>query len=155
MEKYFGDWKARSEAGRDPPKPVPLNPPSYAVVPNAYASQDQVLMGQTLDLDLHDPDRYALELGNDVLGGNGFASRLTVDIRVTHGFAYGAGSGMTVRAARVPVLRAVRQRSGQGGPGGWAGDGEYEGDAETPVTEPNCAMRGSTRSARSRCRCPA
>lgn len=35
------------------PKPVPLNPAGYTVVPNAYASQDQVLMGQVLDLNEH------------------------------------------------------------------------------------------------------
>ena len=100
VEKYFGDWKANGAKPDVIPKPVPLNPPSYVVVPNAYASQDQVLIGQTLDLNLHNPDRYALELGNDVLGGNGFASRLMVDIRVRHGFAYGAGSGMNFERSR-------------------------------------------------------
>jgi zinc protease len=100
VEKYFGDWKAHGAKPDVIPKPVPLNPPSYVVVPNAYASQDEVLMGQTLGLDLHNPDRYALELGNDVLGGNGFASRLMVDIRVRHGFAYGAGSGMDFERSR-------------------------------------------------------
>jgi len=41
-----------------------------------------------------------LLLGNDVLGGNGFASRLMVDIRVKHGYAYGAGSGLQVDRSR-------------------------------------------------------
>lgn len=100
VEKYFRDWHAHG------PKPdvvsprVPLNPPGYTVVPNAYASQDQVLMGQMLDLDLHNPDRYALQLGNDVLGGNGFASRLLADIRVRHGYAYSAASGMQFDRSR-------------------------------------------------------
>ena len=31
-------------------------------MPHVYASQDQVLMGQTLDLNLHNLDRYTLEL---------------------------------------------------------------------------------------------
>ena len=100
VEKYFGGWKASGPKPDVIPKPVPLNPPSYVVVPNAYASQDQVLMGQTMDINLHNPDRYALELGNDVLGGNGFASRLMVDIRVRHGFAYGASSGMSIERSR-------------------------------------------------------
>ena len=100
VEKYFGGWQANGAKPDVIPKPVPLNPPSYVVVPNAYASQDEVLMGQALQLDLHNPDRYALELGNDVLGGNGFASRLMVDIRVRHGFAYGAGSGMDFERSR-------------------------------------------------------
>ena len=28
-------------------------------------------MGQTLDMNIHNPDSYALQLGNDVLGGDG------------------------------------------------------------------------------------
>lgn len=100
VEKYFGGWKATGPKPDVVPKPVPVNPASYALVPNAYASQDQVMMGQMMDLNLHNPDRYALQLGNEVLGGNGFASRLMVDIRVKHGYAYGAGSGMQFDRSR-------------------------------------------------------
>ena len=100
VEKYFGAWKAEGPKPDVVPKPVPVNPASYTVVPNAYASQDQVLMGQSLDINAHNPDRYALQLGNEVLGGNGFASRLMVDVRVKHGYAYGAGSGMSFDRSR-------------------------------------------------------
>jgi len=100
VEKYFGAWKATGPKPDVIPKPVPANPAGYTVVPNAYASQDQVFMGQMLDLNLHNPDRYALELGNQVLGGNGFASRLMVDVRVNHGYAYGAGSFMNFDRSR-------------------------------------------------------
>jgi zinc protease len=100
VEKYFGAWMAQG------PKPdviapkVPLNPPGYATVANPYASQDSVVIGQVLDVDLRDPDRYALQLGNDILGGNGFASRLMQDIRVGHGYAYGAASNLQVDRSR-------------------------------------------------------
>lgn len=100
VEKYFGGWEAQGPKPDVIPKPAPLNPASYTVVPNAYASQDQVLMGQMLDVNLANPDRYALKLANDVLGGNGFASRLMVDIRVKHGYAYGASSGMNIDRSR-------------------------------------------------------
>ncbi|WP_238149762.1 M16 family metallopeptidase [Dyella jiangningensis] len=92
VDKVFGSWSATGPKPGVVPKPVPVNAASHAVVPNAYASQDTVLMGQSLALDLHNPDRYALELGNYVLGGNGFASRLMTDIRVKHGYAYTAAS---------------------------------------------------------------
>jgi predicted Zn-dependent peptidase len=39
-----------------------------------------------------DPDLYALEMLNDVLGGSGFTSRLTKRVRSDEGLAYGAGS---------------------------------------------------------------
>ncbi|HEX7370295.1 MAG TPA: pitrilysin family protein, partial [Rhodanobacteraceae bacterium] len=100
VEKTFGAWKAAGPKPDVIPKPVATNPAVYTVVPNAYASQDQVLMGQMLDLNVHNPDRYALQLGNEVLGGNGFASRLMVDIRVNHGYAYGAGSGLNFDRSR-------------------------------------------------------
>ncbi|HSN00084.1 MAG TPA: pitrilysin family protein [Rudaea sp.] len=100
VEKYFGGWKANGPKPNVIPEPVPLNPASYTVVPNSYASQDQVLMGQMLGVNLANPDRYALALANNVLGGNGFASRLMVDIRVKHGYAYGASSGMNIDRSR-------------------------------------------------------
>lgn len=100
VERYFGQWKAEGAKPDVISKPVPVNPAGYAVIENSYASQDQVLMGQMLDLNMHNPDRYALQLGNNVLGGNGFASRLMTDIRVKHGYAYGAGSGMQFNRSR-------------------------------------------------------
>jgi zinc protease len=100
VEKYFGGWKVNGPKPDVVPKPVPLNPASYTVVPNAYASQDQVLMGHMLDVNLANPDRYALALANNVLGGNGFASRLMTDIRVRHGYAYGASSGLNIDRSR-------------------------------------------------------
>ncbi|MBU6483561.1 MAG: insulinase family protein [Betaproteobacteria bacterium] len=100
VTRYFGAWKAHGAKPDVIAPKVPINPPGYTVVPNPYASQDQVLMGQMLDLDLRNPDRYALELGNDVLGGNGFASRLMQDIRVRHGYAYDARSGMQFDRSR-------------------------------------------------------
>ena len=100
VERYFGQWKAEGAKPDVISKPVPVNPAGYTVVENPYASQDQVLMGQMLELNMHNPDRYALQLGNDVLGGNGFASRLMTDIRVKHGYAYGAGSGIRFDRSR-------------------------------------------------------
>ena len=100
VEKYFGEWKASGAKPDVIPAPVPLHPAAYTAVNNAFASQDQVLMGQMLAVNLTDPDRFALKLGNDVLGGNGFASRLMVDVRVKHGYAYGAESGMRFDRSR-------------------------------------------------------
>ncbi|MBE1162483.1 M16 family metallopeptidase [Dyella acidiphila] len=100
VERYFGQWQAEGAKPNVISKPVPTNPAGYTVVENPYASQDQVLMGQMIELTMHNPDRYALQLGNNVLGGNGFASRLMTDIRVKHGYAYGAGSGLRFDRSR-------------------------------------------------------
>ncbi len=100
VEKYFGAWRAVGPKPDVVPRSVPVNPPSHSVVRNSYSSQDRVLLGQMLELNLRNPDRYALSLGNDVLGGNGFASRLMADIRVHHGYAYGARSQLLFGRSR-------------------------------------------------------
>jgi zinc protease len=100
MEKYFGGWKAAGPRPDVLPAPVPLNPSGSVIVNDPYASQDRVSFAQVLDLNLQNPDRYALTLGNDVLGGNAFASRLMTDVRVKHGYAYGAGSGLQIERTR-------------------------------------------------------
>ncbi|MDQ2916979.1 MAG: insulinase family protein [Pseudomonadota bacterium] len=100
IERYFGAWSAHGPKPDVVPPPVPPNTRTHAFVRNAYASQAKVVMGEMLELDLHNRDRYALQLGNDVLGGNGFASRLMADIRVAHGYAYGVASGFDIERSR-------------------------------------------------------
>jgi zinc protease len=39
-----------------------------------------------------DPDFFALVVGNHVLGGGGFSSRLVSEVREKRGFAYGVSS---------------------------------------------------------------
>jgi zinc protease len=86
--KYFGGWSARG------PKPatdlplVPNNKPSYLTVPDASRVQDNVMMAQTLRLKRKDPDYYALELGNNVLGGAFYATKLYQDLRENTGLVY-------------------------------------------------------------------
>lgn len=100
VERTFGSWHATGPRPRVVPEPVPLNPPGCAVVANPFSGQDEVLLAQMLDVNLANPERYALELGNDVLGGNGFASRLMADIRIRHGYAYDARSAVRIDRTR-------------------------------------------------------
>ena len=71
------------------------------------SEQAHVLIGQPLIPRQH-PDFYALRLGNDVLGGTGFGSRLLEEIRVKQGLAYSAGSGISARKS-TGVFRASFQ----------------------------------------------
>ncbi|MBS0325574.1 MAG: insulinase family protein [Proteobacteria bacterium] len=98
--RWFGRWRATGPKPDVIPPAVPVNKPGYATVPNPYSGQDEVVMAQILALDLGNPDRYALELGNDVLGGTGFASRLMADIRIRHGYAYDARSELSFDRSR-------------------------------------------------------
>jgi zinc protease len=60
-------------------------------VHDASAQQVSVIMGETLGLKVADPDRYALILGNTVLG-SGFSSRLYRDLRIRTGYVYTVSS---------------------------------------------------------------
>ncbi|MBU6474904.1 MAG: insulinase family protein, partial [Alphaproteobacteria bacterium] len=86
--KYFGAWKA---AGPQPPAVlprVPDNAPSATAVPDKSRVQDDVVLAETLRLNRFSPAYYPLELGNHVLGGGFYATRLYRDLRENAGLAY-------------------------------------------------------------------
>jgi len=102
--KYFGDWKAHG------PKPdvdlprVPRNPPSVTAVPDRSRVQDRVILAQTLGMDRFDPDYYPLELGNHVLGGGFYATRLYRDLRERNGLVYTVGAYISSSRTRAVYL---------------------------------------------------
>jgi zinc protease len=56
------------------------------------AAQAQVLIGQP-GIARSDPDYFPLLVGNHILGGGGFVSRLTSEVREKRGLTYGIDSG--------------------------------------------------------------
>jgi zinc protease len=88
IEKYFGDWTATGPKPETDLPPVPLNPPAASVVPDASRVQDEVTLAETLGLTRSHPDYYALRVGNQVLAGAAFASRLFRDLRERSGLVY-------------------------------------------------------------------
>ncbi len=96
VEQAFGNWKATG------PKPavnyaaVPANQPAQFNVPDSSASQDSVAMTQTIAVTRDDPARFALNLGNQVLGGGFYASRLYHDLRDTRGLVYSVGTSFNL-----------------------------------------------------------
>ncbi len=101
IEKYFGAWTAKGAKPATDLPPVPNNRPSYFAVPDDSRVQDNVYMAQTLRLRRADPGYYALELGNSVLGGAFYATKLYQDLRENTGLVYFVDS----------VLEAGRKRS--------------------------------------------
>jgi zinc protease len=98
--KHFGHWEA---AG---PKPdlllpaVPANPETVVHVPNESRIQDRVIVAETLGITRSDPDYYALQLGNHVLGGGFYATRLYHDLREATGLVYSVSVDMNVDKTR-------------------------------------------------------
>jgi zinc protease len=100
ITKWFGDWKA------DGPKPettlaaIPVNKASAATVPDPQAVQDSVVLAQQLNLNRFDPDYYPLQLGNHVLGGGFYATRLYHDLRQVAGYVYNVDVSMDASKTR-------------------------------------------------------
>ena len=86
-----------AEGGCAPLPPVaeiaPLAASSVTDVPFASA-QAHVMLGQP-GYQRRDPDHFALTLGNYILGGGGFVSRLTNEVREKRGLAYSVYSGFS------------------------------------------------------------
>ena len=104
VEKYFGAWQATGPKPETLLPPVPPNDPSSTVVPNLSRIQDRVTLAETLGLNRADPDYYALELGNHVLGGAFYATRLYRDLRETSGLVYYVSSSFDVGQTRALYL---------------------------------------------------
>ncbi|HEY4952403.1 MAG TPA: pitrilysin family protein [Verrucomicrobiae bacterium] len=88
ISKCFGDWKAEGEKPNTLFPAAPSNSASVTHVPDSSRVQDKVLLAETLPLTRTNADYYALQLGNHVLGGNSFATRLYQDLRVKSGLVY-------------------------------------------------------------------
>ena len=96
----MADWKAVG------PKPdtffpaAPNNVPATTQVPDASRVQDKVTLAETLALTRTNADYYALELGNHVLGGAFYATRLYRDLREKNGLVYFVSSSFNVGLTR-------------------------------------------------------
>ena len=100
VEKYFGGWKA---SGPPPPTDLPTVPPNephVTAVPDKSRVQVNVDLGETLGLNRFNPDYYALELGNHVLGGGFYSTWFYRDLRENAGLVYFVGSSFNIGKTR-------------------------------------------------------
>jgi zinc protease len=100
IEKWFGDWKATGEKPNTTLPAIPLNKASAATVPDAQAVQDSVILAEQIGVNRFDPDYYPLQLGNHVLGGGFYATRLYHDLRQVAGYVYNVDVSMETSETR-------------------------------------------------------
>lgn len=98
-EATFGGWKADGAKPNTHYPAVPANKASEFHTPDSSAVQDSVTLSQTIPMSENSPDRYALYLGNQILGG-GFDARLMQDLRSKAGLVYGVGSSVSLQKHR-------------------------------------------------------
>ena len=91
VAETFGTWQAPGQTPAIDLPPIGPNLPSQARVPDATSLQDGVTLAETVPVPITSPDRYALMLGNVILG-SGFSSRLYQDLRIKSGYVYSVGS---------------------------------------------------------------
>lgn len=100
IEKHFGAWHA---VGPKPATDLPATPPNRPAaiaVPDASRVQDSVVLAETLGITRLHPDYYPLQLGNAVLGGGFYSSRLSIDLRKRTGLVYSVGSAVEAGRTR-------------------------------------------------------
>src|SRR5208337_78825 len=100
ITRYFGDWKAVGPQPSTQLPPVPPNKPSTIQVPDLSRVQNKVTLAETLAITRTNADYYALQLGNHVLGGGFYATRLYRDLRESRGLVYFVGSEFNVGPTR-------------------------------------------------------
>lgn len=122
----------RANGGLPPvPEVMPLAKGETRSIPHP-ATQSHILMGMP-GISRNDPDYFPLYVGNYILGGGGFASRLTEEVREKRGLAYSVYSyflplaqpgpfqvGLQTKRAQAPealkVARATLERFVAEGP---------------------------------------
>ncbi len=99
------------------PKGPALAKPAQPAVPAAGVThidfpskQTQMFIAQ-LGIDRKDPDFAALSMGNQILGGGSFGTRLMSEVREKRGLTYGVYSGFTPMQVRGPFLINLQTRA--------------------------------------------
>jgi len=100
IEKWFGDWKAAGPKPNTTLPAIPVNKPSSVHVPDSEQVQDSVTLAEQLGINRFDPDYYPLQLGNHVLGGGFYATRLYHDLRQTTGLVYNVNVSLEASKTR-------------------------------------------------------
>ncbi|MBX9755759.1 MAG: insulinase family protein [Pseudomonadaceae bacterium] len=76
-----------------------------------FASKQTHLLLAQLGIDRQEPDYAALYLGNQILGGGGFGTRLMEEVREKRGLTYGVYSGFSAMQARGPFMINLQTRA--------------------------------------------
>ena len=132
LEARMADWPVGPDPVPEVPKPSHQPSPGIYAVDKSDVNQGRVSIGH-IGAMRDNPDRYALLVMNDILGGGGFSSRLLTRIRSDEGLAYSTSSNFglgtyydglfrvgfqsrsetVARAGAIVVEEVERIRSGQ------------------------------------------
>jgi zinc protease len=108
LEAAFKGWPSNKMAVPDVPKPTQTPVAGIYAVHKPDVNQGRVSIGHVGSM-RDNPDAYALEIMNDILGGGGFSSRIMSRVRSDEGLAYSAGSSYGMGVYYPGTFRAAFQ----------------------------------------------
>lgn len=100
LEKAFADWKPGTVTSATMSEEKMAAKPGIYLVDKPGAAQSSVSIGQ-VGIDRSNPDYYAVQVMNSILGGGGTA-RLFMNLREDKGYTYGAYSRFVYRKGAGP-----------------------------------------------------
>lgn len=101
----FGGWQRADVPASTAGAPTPAKGPTLVLIDKPGAAQSSFRLGG-IGAPRSTTDYFALQVLNTILGGS-FTSRLNQNLRETHGYTYGAGSGFGLRRAPGPFIASA------------------------------------------------
>jgi zinc protease len=105
LEKALGGWKGGAGTALQIPQAPQVTGRRIVLIDKPGAAQSQIRIG-SVGVPRSTPDYFALSVLNTILGGS-FGSRLNINLREQHGFAYGASSSFDMRRGAGPFFAAA------------------------------------------------
>lgn len=113
VAKTLGAWQSAPIPPQKLPPIPPLNQRHVKII-DKDISQANIVLG-SLGIARQNPDFYAFQLMNYILGGGGFASRLLDEIRVNRGLAYSVSSSFAPGLEPGPFTVSLETKNSSAG----------------------------------------
>jgi len=115
VEAHFGDWTAAGPLDLPPfPKVEPRFEAGVSLL-SRNLTQSNVVLGH-FGINRANPDRYAIQIMDIILGGGGFSSRIMERVRTDEGLAYSVASSFPTSSRDVSLFRVTVQTKNENVP---------------------------------------
>jgi zinc protease len=113
LDELVGRWRPCQGGLLEPRTPRMRSQGAVFLIPRELA-QSTIVMAQKGGVSQEEsPDYFASRIGNAILGGSGFTSRIVTRVRTERGYAYSASSLWTTPERYEGILGAVTQTKGE------------------------------------------
>ena len=114
IQALFGDWPSSPLDLPSLPEVQPRYERGVYIIPRSL-SQASLALGH-FGINRFNPDRYAIELMDAILGGSGFTSRIMERVRTEEGLAYSVGTAFPTSTRDISLFRATAQTKNENVP---------------------------------------